>query len=175
MNTRIKAVFFASSLMAGAMNPVHAETNPNAHDHGSMAQDDEGRGDHMIEGIGSIVAINASTHRVGLDHAPVPALNWPAMRMAFTVSENVDLGAFKKGDKVQFTLTIDDLPTGTKTAKQMVQGGKMIVNTLKSVIETGRPSFGTRLLYFIFGLMAPFTPAKCKSEHWPVGDEGGGS
>ena len=104
MNTRIKAVFFASSLMAGAMNPAHAETNPNAHDHGSMAQDDEGRGDHMIEGIGSIVAINASTHRVGLDHAPVPALNWPAMRMAFTVSENVDLGAFKKGDKVQFTL-----------------------------------------------------------------------
>lgn len=104
MNTRIKAILFASSFMGGALTPAYAETNPNAHDHGSMAQDDEGRGDHMIEGTGSIVAINASTHRVGLDHAPVPALNWPAMRMAFTVSENVDLGAFKKGDKVQFTL-----------------------------------------------------------------------
>jgi len=69
---------------------------------------------------------------------------------------------------VQFTLTIEDLPAGTKTAKQMVQGGKMIVNTLKSVLETGRPSFGIRMLYLMFKLMAPFTPARCKSEHWPV-------
>ena len=72
------------------------------------------------------------------------------------------------GDRVQFTLTIDDLPEGTKSANQMLQGGKMIVNTLKSVIETGRPSFGTRVLYFVFGLLAPFTPARCRSEHWPV-------
>jgi uncharacterized protein YndB with AHSA1/START domain len=69
---------------------------------------------------------------------------------------------------VQFTLTIDDLPEGTKTAKQMMQGGKMIVNTLKSVIETGRPSFGIRMLYVLFKLTAPLTPAKCRSEHWPV-------
>lgn len=99
-----KALFFAASMMLGAMTPAHAETNPGAHDHGSMAKDGEDRAGHMIEGIGSIVAVNASTHRVGLDHEPVPALNWPAMRMAFTVSDNVDLGAFKKGDKVQFTL-----------------------------------------------------------------------
>lgn len=69
---------------------------------------------------------------------------------------------------VQFTLTITDLPEGTKTAKQMVQGGTMIVNTLKSVIETGRPSFGIRLLFGIFRLTTPFTPARCRSEHWPV-------
>jgi uncharacterized protein YndB with AHSA1/START domain len=69
---------------------------------------------------------------------------------------------------VQFTLTIEDLPQGTKTAKQMVQGGKMIVNTLQSVIETGRPSFGIRMLYVLFKLMAPFSPKRCRSEHWPV-------
>ena len=73
---------------------------------------------------------------------------------------------------VQFTLTIEDLPTGTKTAKQMIQGGTMIVNTLKSVMETGRPSFGVRMLYVLFKLMAPLTPGKCKSEHWPVNGEG---
>jgi uncharacterized protein YndB with AHSA1/START domain len=69
---------------------------------------------------------------------------------------------------VAFTLTITDLPAGTKSAKQMLQGGTMIANTLKRVIETGRPSFGTRLLFGVFRLMAPTTPAKCRSEHWPI-------
>ena len=69
---------------------------------------------------------------------------------------------------VQFTLTIEDLPTGTKTAKQMTQGASMIVNTLRSVIETGRPSFGIRMLYVLFKLTAPLTPKRCRSEHWPV-------
>lgn len=69
---------------------------------------------------------------------------------------------------VQFTLTIEDLPEGTKTAKQMLQGGKMIVGTLKSVLETGKPSFGVRALYTLFKVMQPFSPKRCKSENWPV-------
>lgn len=69
---------------------------------------------------------------------------------------------------VAFTLTITDLPAGTKSAKQMLQGGTMIANTLKHVIETGRPAFGTRLLFGVFALMAPMTPRKCRSEHWPI-------
>ncbi len=69
---------------------------------------------------------------------------------------------------VQFTLTVEDMTADTKSAKQMLQGGPMIVNTLKAVIETGRPSLGTRLLYVLFKLMQPFTPAKCRTEHWPV-------
>jgi len=69
---------------------------------------------------------------------------------------------------VQFTLTVEGMPPGTKTAKQMTQGGKMIVNTLKSVIETGRPSFGTRMLFFVFKLTAFMTPKKSLSENWPV-------
>ena len=73
---------------------------------------------------------------------------------------------------VQFTLTIHDLPEGTKTANQMQRGGTMIVNTLKSVIETGRPSFGTRFLYGFFRLLEFTTPKRCRSEHWPVHDGG---
>ncbi len=69
---------------------------------------------------------------------------------------------------VQFTLTIENLPEGTKTAKQMVQGGTMIVNTLKAVMETGRPSFGTRMLFIMFKLMGPFSPKRCLSKNWPV-------
>lgn len=69
---------------------------------------------------------------------------------------------------VNFTLTIADLPVGTKSAKQMLQGGTLICNTLRSVIETGRPSAGTRMLFLLFKLMAPLTPKKCLSENWPV-------
>lgn len=69
---------------------------------------------------------------------------------------------------VDFTLRIDDMPSGTKTAKQMISGGKMIVNTLKAMVETGRPSFGTRMLYRIFKWLAFMTPKKCLSENWPL-------
>ena len=69
---------------------------------------------------------------------------------------------------VQFTLTVEDLAIGTKSAKQMIQGGSMIVNTLKAVIETGQPSFGTRALFVLFRVMQPFAPKKCRTEHWPV-------
>lgn len=66
----------------------------------------------------------------------------------------------------EFTLTIVDAPPGTKTEKQMASGGKMIVGTLKRVMETGRPSPGIRLLYAMFKIMPQ--PKRCRSEHWPV-------
>ncbi|MCB9844645.1 MAG: SRPBCC domain-containing protein [Phycisphaeraceae bacterium] len=70
------------------------------------------------------------------------------------------------GGGTEFTLTIDDLTPGTKSAKQMVQGAKLINNTLKSVIERGRPGLGTRLLFKMFALFP--APKRCRSEHWPV-------
>jgi uncharacterized protein YndB with AHSA1/START domain len=67
---------------------------------------------------------------------------------------------------VEFTLTSVDIPAGTKTAKQMISGANMIVKTLKSVVENGRPSFGVRMLHVLFKLMAPLTPKKCLSKNW---------
>jgi uncharacterized protein YndB with AHSA1/START domain len=69
---------------------------------------------------------------------------------------------------VEFTMTLNDLPPGTKSTKQMKQGGPMIVNTLKRLVETGRPSFGIRLLYRLFKVMEPMTPKKCLTENWPL-------
>jgi uncharacterized protein YndB with AHSA1/START domain len=69
---------------------------------------------------------------------------------------------------VEFTLTVEDMPSGTKTAQQMKQGGTMIVNTLKAIVETGRPSFGIRLLYGLFKVLEPFSPKRCRSENWPL-------
>jgi uncharacterized protein YndB with AHSA1/START domain len=66
----------------------------------------------------------------------------------------------------EFTLTISRCAPGTKTQKQMVQGATMIVSTLKNVMETGRPSFGIRVLYAIIPWFP--VPKSCRSEHWPV-------
>lgn len=66
----------------------------------------------------------------------------------------------------EFTLTVVDAPPGTKTEKQMASGGKMIVGTLKRVMETGRPSMPIRMLYAMFKVMPQ--PKKCRSELWPV-------
>lgn len=72
------------------------------------------------------------------------------------------------GDGVEFTLTSEDIPAGTRTAKDMTRGGDFIVKTLKQIVEDGRPALGTRLLYRLFGLLAFMTPEKCKAEHWPL-------
>lgn len=69
---------------------------------------------------------------------------------------------------VEFTLTLDDVPAGTRTAKQMTQGGKLIVDTLKAIVETGRPALGTRMLFVLFKLMEPFSPKRTRSENWPI-------
>ena len=68
----------------------------------------------------------------------------------------------------EFTLTSEEIPVGTATAKQMISGGDMITGTLKHVVETGKPSLGTRMLHIIFKLSEPFSPAKTKIEHWPL-------
>jgi uncharacterized protein YndB with AHSA1/START domain len=71
-------------------------------------------------------------------------------------------------DGVEFTLTTDDVPAGTKTEKQMAQGGPFIVKTLKSLVETGKPHFGARVLLTIIKLTSPMTPKQCRSENWPL-------
>lgn len=69
---------------------------------------------------------------------------------------------------VECTLTVDRIPVGTKTAKDMQGGGTMIVNTLKSVVETGKPSFGIRLMYFMFKHMEFVLPKKSDVKNWPL-------
>lgn len=66
-----------------------------------------------------------------------------------------------------FSLTTLGAVPGSKTSKSMAQGGPYIVNTLKAVVETGKPSFGTRMMLVLFGLMTPFTPARARAENWP--------
>jgi len=71
------------------------------------------------------------------------------------------------GDEVDVTLTVDKLPVGTRTAKEMGTGATMILATLKSVVETGRPKFSTRLMYAMFGKLGFVLPKRTRAKHWP--------
>ena len=72
---------------------------------------------------------------------------------------------------VEVTLTVDDLPLGTKTAKDMGQGGDAILRNLRSTVETGRPTFAWRIIYALFGLLERTLPARTRVEHWPLAEK----
>ncbi len=69
---------------------------------------------------------------------------------------------------IEVTLTVDDLPLGTQTAKEMQRGGMFILNNLKAIVESGRPPLATRLMYAMFGAMEFVLPKKTKTENWPL-------
>jgi hypothetical protein len=74
------------------------------------------------------------------------------------------------GDGTEFTLISEHAATGavSKSEKQMAQGAKFICENLKSVVETGKATFGGRMMLFMFSLMAPMTPKAARSENWPL-------
>ena len=72
------------------------------------------------------------------------------------------------GSGVEVTLRVIGMPPGTPTAKSMASGGKMIVNTLKAICETGKPSLGTRVMYWMFEHMEFVLPTRTRSESWPL-------
>ncbi len=69
---------------------------------------------------------------------------------------------------VEVTLTVENIPAGTKSETEMMRGGDFILKTLKAIVETGRPPLGTRLMYAMFGALEFVLPAKTKSENWPL-------
>jgi len=69
---------------------------------------------------------------------------------------------------VQVTLRVIGMPAGTRTAKSMQSGGTMILASLKSICETGRPPLGTRLMYWLFAHLEFVLPARTRSANWPL-------
>ena len=69
---------------------------------------------------------------------------------------------------VECTLTVDRMPVGSKTAKDMQGGGSMIVNTLKAVVETGKPPLKIRIMYWMFGVLEFVLPKKSAVKNWPL-------
>ena len=61
-----------------------------------------------VMGIGQINKIKMKQHMVNITHEPIMELNWPQMRMNFQTSETVDLSSLKPGQKVKFSLEVDE-------------------------------------------------------------------
>lgn len=70
---------------------------------------------------------------------------------------------------VECTLTVDRLPLGTRTAKDMASGGQAIVDTLRAIVEQGRPPLKVRLMYWMFERMEFVLPKRTASSNWPLG------
>ena len=56
---------------------------------------------------GTIKAIDTTKHTVTISHGAVPAVQWPPMTMAFSVTED-QLAALKVGDHVSFSFKVTD-------------------------------------------------------------------
>ena len=67
----------------------------------------------------------------------------------------------------EYTLISEEIPKGTQTEKQMTQGGSFIVKTLKGVVETGKPPFGSRMILLMIKCFSFMTPKVCLTENWP--------
>ena len=68
---------------------------------------------------------------------------------------------------VELTLTCENLPMGTKTAKNMASGGTLICNNIKAIVETGKPTFVHRTLFMaLIKIAGVFSPKKCRTENW---------
>ena len=124
---------------------------------GASMQMRTGSGRHVIVD-GEIVAFEpphrfAHTHRFTQHDDPVCTVSYELKAV---------------GSGVEVTLRVIGMPAGTPTAKSMASGGTMIVNTLKTICETGRPAFGTRLMYWMFDRMEFVLPARTRSEAWPL-------
>ncbi len=57
---------------------------------------------------GFVTQIAIEKRVMTIKHAPIPEMNWAPMVMPFSVADDVDLSLFKRGDKVQFILEIDE-------------------------------------------------------------------
>ncbi len=89
------------------------------------------------------------------------SLEDPASRVTYTLKET--------GDGTEFTLMTEGVLAGSKSEKSMADGSQFIVRNFKAYIETGKVTFGARMMLAMFRLMAPFAPKSMSADKWPLG------
>lgn len=57
-----------------------------------------------VQGVGVVRAVNAKAGKITIAHEPIPALSWPAMTMAFRVTDRQMLDKVSVGAHVAFDL-----------------------------------------------------------------------
>lgn len=74
-----------------------------------MAADAEASVQVSAQGTGVIRKLDAKTGAITLQHAPIPALGWPAMTMPFQAKPEL-LAGLKVGQAVTFTVEAGEPP-----------------------------------------------------------------
>lgn len=72
----------------------------------SMKMEQETKQAPVANAEGTIKAVDATKHTVTISHGAVPAVQWPPMTMAFSVTED-QLTGLKAGDRVAFSFRLD--------------------------------------------------------------------
>jgi uncharacterized protein YndB with AHSA1/START domain len=84
----------------------------------------------------------------------------PASMVTYTLKETVD--------GTEFCLITENILIDSKSEKSMADGAKFIVENFKAYVETGKVTFGARMMLAMFRIMAPFTPKSMSAENWPL-------
>ncbi len=84
----------------------------------------------------------------------------PASTVTYTLKETAD--------GTEFCLITENILIGSKSEKSMADGAKFIIENFKAYVETGKVTFGARMMLAMFRIMAPFTPKSMSAENWPL-------
>lgn len=60
----------------------------------------------MGSGVGEITAIDKTAGTLTIKHGAIPAVDWPAMTMAFKATPPALLDGLKVGEKIKFDVTV---------------------------------------------------------------------
>jgi len=103
----VLAISLAAALMMTSQVAIGSEQHDEMKGHM-----DHGGGNHVaashaemaISATGKLNAINLEKRKVNITHGPIPALQWPPMRMDFMVKKGVALDGLGTGQQVQFSI-----------------------------------------------------------------------
>ena len=104
---KLTLITVASTVFAFSLS-VHAEDMPGMKMDGmeGMEMKQDTKQVQVANAEGTIKSIDTTKHTVTISHGAVPAVQWPPMTMAFSVTEK-QLAGLIVGDRVSFSFRID--------------------------------------------------------------------
>jgi uncharacterized protein YndB with AHSA1/START domain len=119
----------------------------------------------MLSGDGKVVAVIGEIIEMEPPHKMVTSFQLtslpdPASTVTYLLKD-VDGGT-------EFQLITEHVVAGSKSEKSMASGSKSIVENFKAYVETGKVTFGARMMLGLFALMTPLTPKTMRAENWPL-------
>ncbi len=114
--------------------------------------------DKVIAVVGEIIEMEPPRKMV--TSFQLTSLTDPASTVTYLLNE-VEGGT-------EFQLITEHIVAGSKSEKSMAAGSKSIVENFKAYVETGKVTFGARMMLGMYALMAPLVPKTMRAENWPL-------